>query len=211
MSNVDKYVHMFREEMHRLRELMVFTQEEVAPLPPVKEEPEINAVVEAKAAACTLTQQQVFDRCVSGVLAQGRPGRDGDGDCVILSDEGHRCAIGFALTADELPVLRENKLTMSTATDADLWELFPVFAKHWQLLLDLQRAHDDASSTTNQTTGFQRLYYGKRFTKRFKLRARNVAKSWDLSDAVITRFDELLKATAPETPAEPKRIIEPVG
>jgi len=92
-------------------------------------------------------KQDIVDRVVHGIIKQGGPGYDdAHGECVWLTQDGYRCAIGMVMTDDELFHLGKHRLNV-----------YPVFGDVDELIDDrkldfesgeflraIQSAHDNA-------------------------------------------------------------------
>lgn len=106
-----------------------------------------------------MTNQEVFDECVSHVMRQGKPAfskaRDGRIACDYLSKDGRSCAIGGPLVARCLYakemegttvralLRRKAKATLGGAALAAALDAWGVSAGQYRLLDRIQAAHDD--------------------------------------------------------------------
>lgn len=99
-----------------------------------------------------MTPQEIFNKAYLGVIQQGGHARNDDMSCCYLTAEGHMCAVGHVLGKD-LAASWESQhhgslLDMTTGLDdpSELLDRSDVpewVVTHWDLLFDLQAAHDD--------------------------------------------------------------------
>ncbi len=126
-------------------------------------------------AGLPVTPQEVFDRAVNGVIAQGRPSArilpDGKLRCLYRSPDGCKCAAGQVLTCEED--------LLAADADPDGWysKDLDVMAKEAgidsDLLYMLQHAHDNAARWSRKDDGFD----NGEFLVDFRIRANDVAKA----------------------------------
>lgn len=121
-----------------------------------------------------MTEQEIFDKAVIGIVEQGGPATRGEGSvaCEYLNEEGKRCALGhcipesYSLEACKLMTLNEVH---------DLPELCEV---PFEFLEKLQKCHDCAvSDNVNQGEEFMPnfLRYAQNFADGHGLKMPEVA------------------------------------
>lgn len=92
--------------------------------------------------------QDLFDRSVSGVIAQGRPAR-GTGGCKYRTDDGAKCAVGQLIDDKHYTFDMEGMRIDSKSLRADLIREALGLTEHDKkelgLLAALQSAHDNAA------------------------------------------------------------------
>lgn len=149
-----------------------------------------------------MTPQNVFDKAVSGVLAQGGPAlsdsHSSDLACSYLNAKGRKCAVGHLLTAQQLDVLKRRNMLEKSVEALAMMGLGGMLVKdHIALLVDLQRAHDFSTSAVRKIVRDKHHpQFDKAFVDEFKRRVREVALRFNLSAAVVDRFDHLLTVTS---------------
>jgi hypothetical protein len=101
-----------------------------------------------------MTEQQVFNKAVTGVLGQGEPSitDDESSACVYRGPRGLKCAVGFLIKD------REYCSQMEEVPVMDVIGMVPSLKKrlrdHVSLLDSIQRAHDAASVNYDFLTHF---------------------------------------------------------
>lgn len=111
-----------------------------------------------------MTNQEIFDKALNGILKQGVPSMMSSGVCKYRGPNGTMCAVGLLLTDDEALAMDD---VMGAIDDLPV-ELVPErLLPHMDLLSAIQCAHDYASSRTP-------------FVEEYKVRMRDVAKSFKL-------------------------------
>lgn len=130
----------------------------------------------------TRTVQDIFDTAVGGVIAQGRPSVNADGQCMYRSPDGAKCAAGQLIPDDQYNPAWENK-----NINAPIFEAMNL-RKAAGLPTDdsqsdqsrvagrLQRAHDSAAFDTDSPEAF---------VKHFRNLARHVAQDFELNMDVL--------------------------
>ncbi len=107
-----------------------------------------------------LTAQEIFDKAVSGIRAQGGFGYS-CGGCAYLAPNGNRCAIGM-LVSEEVAAKWVKACFGSfdlsgEAMHQDLMNKGIDPKTHFKLLQDLQDAHDNAATNTGTMEEFEAL------------------------------------------------------
>lgn len=112
------------------------------------------------------TAQELFDRAVNGVMAQGRRSTD-NGLCRYRGNDGARCAVGHVVDDDEIATRMERcslsgLVSRHKGRELD-FELPPDLIEHEDLLCDLQVAHDRCRGAGGEytTEKFRREFYDK--------------------------------------------------
>lgn len=115
------------------------------------------------------TEQEVFDFICTKVIEQGRPSRkiiDGEqAECAYRGADNTKCAFGVIVADEDYWLLKRDDHEVAGLSSFSYplqqklgWELNSVGEPvHFELLLDLQRAHDVASSHPNFATSFKNL------------------------------------------------------
>lgn len=174
-------------------------QEVAAKQPPATEQTATPA-----AAPAPLTLQQLFDRVVTALMAQGRQSIDVvNGGCMYRDPDGNKCAVGHLIT-DEVyashTVAGTNDLEgntvpgCSTVRRAVIESVGPVDQRGMDLLAWLQDAHDqtEQSTTENDPKG-NRAWMDEFFT-----RASRVATVYNLRmSALVDAYSAAVSAREP--------------
>lgn len=138
-----------------------------------------------------LTDQQIFDQCVSHVLKQGIPSVNGDGRC-FYSYRGRHCAIGGPLAKIGAPLSKMEGCTVSDLSAGAFQsrvkvDLFREWLAKWgadssqfDLLDAIQDSHDKAS---NYKAG--NCVHDPDFLTEFRARSWRVAVKFSLDPAVL--------------------------
>lgn len=107
-----------------------------------------------------MTLQEIFDKSVGGVIAQGGPGVmwcDEGSTCVYLADDGKKCAAGQLLSSEALERTRRQSFGSlfipghpdPMAGVADLLIMSGITLDQFLLVGALQKAHDDNSRVSD--------------------------------------------------------------
>lgn len=113
-----------------------------------------------------MTNQEIFDKALNGILKQGVPSMNSMGLCKYRGPNGTMCAVGLFVTDDEAEVMDADP-GMCAIKDLPYAVVPDRLRPHLDLLADLQWAHDNAAGRTP-------------FVEEYKLRMRDVAKNWNL-------------------------------
>jgi hypothetical protein len=114
-----------------------------------------------------LNDQDLFDKVVTHVIKQGRPGMQGH-KCMYLTDDGLKCAAG-CLIPDGHPALYQNsRWSDLTQRYEDLGEIGNSF-----LIQELQFAHDAAAPSSTD------------FVNSFKFVAGKIADRYNLAKGAL--------------------------
>ena len=124
----------------------------------------------------TLTDQQIFDECISHVIKQGVQAT-GTSGCEYLTRNGLSCALGGPIVNRGLYNIEIEGDTPSTIRDTpnaldNILAEWGVVPDQYKLLRRIQKAHDNAASDF--------------FLNSFKVNAREVAKEFKLNTEAIT-------------------------
>jgi len=113
-----------------------------------------------------MTEQEIFDTAVIGVLKQGIASvRDG-GACAYRGKNGTKCAVGFLISDEEAE--KYDEFDEYGVRDLISSGFLQGFVYYSDLLADLQRAHDKAA-------------HEEEFVGAFYKRAKRVAAAYGLS------------------------------
>lgn len=113
----------------------------------------------------TYTMQEAFDTAWRGIVKQGFPA-GANGDCWLRSG-GNKCAIGHLILDEEYDPNMDNSVRIASLP-IELTDIDTPLTKG-QFLIDIQRAHDNAS------------YSGTEFLSQFKNGMRRLATRWKLT------------------------------
>lgn len=91
-----------------------------------------------------MTHQEMFEKAVRGVLAQGRLAQDSPGgSCFYEMQDGSRCAAGHLLTDEQIAQVIEREANENSFASINSW-LHVVPAENQNFVADLQQVHDGA-------------------------------------------------------------------
>lgn len=91
--------------------------------------------------------QELFDRSVRGVLAQGRPSVRSDGMCLYRGLDGAKCGVGHLITDDCYDTKIElRRADSSVVMESLICSLGTLDRQQRHFIADLQAAHDEAAS-----------------------------------------------------------------
>jgi len=120
-----------------------------------------------------LTMQEIFDKSVKGVIAQGKPAVANDAQCAYRTPDGCKCAVGQLIPDDKYdpswdapyePTLIDESTPQGEALRAALGGLNN---DELALLSDLQAAHDNGSLDDD-------------WLDKFKISSQSIAERWGL-------------------------------
>jgi hypothetical protein len=114
-----------------------------------------------------MTKQEIFDKVATHLLAQGKPSFTRFGGCQYRGPNGAKCAAGVLIPDDLYDPGYEGD-----AADHLPARVMEVFGEHRDFVLTLQIAHDTAAGSSVWLSAW-------------KGRMREIAKEFDLSDAVL--------------------------
>jgi hypothetical protein len=128
-----------------------------------------------------MTPQEIFDRSVGGVIAQGGPAGyrldDRDGFVCLYRDPNHnrKCAFGILIPDELYEEHMEDKPVHILLQDYP--NLRSMFGEHEGLLTELQVAHDEAAKNEYDLA--------EDFLTLFKRNVADVAERFRLSTAIL--------------------------
>lgn len=115
-----------------------------------------------------MTPQEIFDKVYLHCMKQGKPALNGT-DCMYETKDGLQCAIGCLIEDKDLR-LEMNNAGAICEMDEETFKLLPsYFSENFDLLDDLQSAHDST------------YILGEPFKEGFYLRAVKIANDHNLS------------------------------
>ena len=87
-----------------------------------------------------MTEQEIFDKVVTHLFAQGKPAKDIDGEgCMYRAPDGCKCAVGCLIPDDIYhPRMEWNDIRKIVLHYSELQNLLP----HLPMLMALQNIHD---------------------------------------------------------------------
>lgn len=88
-----------------------------------------------------ISAQQVFDKVLTHLRAQGVPSLDDEGNCAYRGEDGRMCAAGCLLDDGVLDTSMENSHFRALVDDGAIPKHI---ADHVDLIMGLQSAHDTA-------------------------------------------------------------------
>lgn len=105
-----------------------------------------------------MTKQQVFDKVVAHLLAQGGRAMGDDGyDCAYRTESGLMCAVGCLIPDELYSSATEGQLVGAVlASSPELQKLFNTDVLSSDLLWDLQSCHD-SESVAEWSAGLRRI------------------------------------------------------
>ena len=113
-----------------------------------------------------MTNQEIFDKALNGILRQGVPSMTDHGLCKYRGPNNTACAVGLFLTDEEAEAMDADP-GMCAIKDLPRGLVPERLHPHMNLLADIQWAHDRASGRTP-------------FVEEYKQSMRKVAKDWNL-------------------------------
>ncbi len=112
--------------------------------------------------------QEVFDKALRSVVAQGEPGHDGAGCAYIGTVNGKevRCALGHLIDNNEVhKVGHINDVVKFMMPRVEEWK---TFERALEFLFELRTAHDNAYVSTQRLEAGDWVVDNEEFVKKFK-------------------------------------------
>jgi hypothetical protein len=139
-----------------------------------------------------MTNQEIFDKVCSGLLAQGRPSvKLNPGniiECRYRSDDGCKCAAGQLIPDDKYNVELEGRASGHERVLAAMGIPEPMFSEKRapaNLVRSLQCDHDAAAAVWDRNRECNVVASPESFVSNFKRLARSTASAWDLDASVL--------------------------
>jgi hypothetical protein len=131
------------------------------------------------------TPQGIFNAAYIGVMMQGKQSKNAAGNCKYLSEDGHRCAVGF-LVEEDVARAWDGEGGNSITSVSKLHGVPEWVKDNLDLLAALQEAHDDWTADDGYT-----------FRQWFDTRARRIAAHYkltapDLGIDAMNKIDAML-------------------